>query len=356
MNGSLGAITEPHPKGAWVRFDDGSEDVVTMADLEKLTHGWRSAFTRPKDRYKNTRSSQFSSRCNLPSVRCRPSDWSNYATTTLIGTASKMGFTAIMHPSPWGILRYLPLPSDSKMTMRLRLDPFLKTTDAERVFNVLQKLNACGLDYAVTGGMALEPALGSDLGRQRDFNDIDVVTSGFDTLPPTLASAFMISHADPHRATGKLAIQLVEPEQRVRVDVFSACGDTLERTRPALIGNLPIKVVAVEDLACRNASEMMCFSRGESVPPKCADDHARAIQVVDMKLVGKAWRDQRREIDPLTYAEASVQIVEALKRDTGKLVKPTYSTDTDAVCCHCYNTANFMVASPKSILPILGYC
>lgn len=29
----------------------------------------------------------------------------------------------------------------------------------------------------------------------------------------------------------------------------------LERTRPALIGNLPIKVVAVEDLACRIASE-----------------------------------------------------------------------------------------------------
>ncbi|SCB38897.1 hypothetical protein [Rhizobium hainanense] len=242
------------------------------------------------------------------------------------------------------------------MTMRLRLDPFLKTTDAERVFNVLQKLNACGLDYAVTGGMALEPALGSGLGRQRALNDIDVVVSGFDALPPALASAFMISHANPHRPTGKLAIQLVEPEQRVRIDVFSACGDALERIGPALIGDLAIKVVAVEDLACRIASEMMCFSRGDAVPHKCADDHARASQVVDMKLVEKAWQDQRREIDPLTYAEASVQIVEALKRDTGELVKPTYSTDTDAVCRHCYDTANFTVASPKSILSILGYC
>lgn len=238
----------------------------------------------------------------------------------------------------------------------LRLDPFLEMPDAERVLNVLQKFNGCGLDYAVTGGMALEPALGSEIGRRRPFNDIDLVVSGFDTLPSALASAFLISHAHPHRPTGKLAIQLVEPEQRVRIDVFSACGATLERIRPAMLGDLPIKVVAVEDLACRIASEMMCFSRGESVPPKCADDHARAIQVVDMKLVEKAWRDQRREIDPLTYAEASVQIVEALKHDTGKLVKPTYSTDTDAVCRHCHNTANFMVASPKSILPILGYC
>lgn len=40
MNGSLGVIIKPHPKGAWVRFDDGAEDAITTADLEKLTHGW----------------------------------------------------------------------------------------------------------------------------------------------------------------------------------------------------------------------------------------------------------------------------------------------------------------------------
>ncbi|RWX20060.1 DUF2075 domain-containing protein [Rhizobium hidalgonense] len=40
MNGSLGVITKPHPKGAWLRFDDGAEDAITTADLEKLTHGW----------------------------------------------------------------------------------------------------------------------------------------------------------------------------------------------------------------------------------------------------------------------------------------------------------------------------
>ena len=40
MNGSLGVVTKPHPKGAWVRFDDGAEDAIATADLEKLTHGW----------------------------------------------------------------------------------------------------------------------------------------------------------------------------------------------------------------------------------------------------------------------------------------------------------------------------
>jgi exodeoxyribonuclease V alpha subunit len=40
MNGSLGVVMKLHPKGAWVRFDNGAEDVITTADLEKLTHGW----------------------------------------------------------------------------------------------------------------------------------------------------------------------------------------------------------------------------------------------------------------------------------------------------------------------------
>ncbi|OLP43819.1 AAA family ATPase [Rhizobium oryziradicis] len=40
MNGSLGVVMKPHPKGACVRFDDGAEDVITTADLEKLTLGY----------------------------------------------------------------------------------------------------------------------------------------------------------------------------------------------------------------------------------------------------------------------------------------------------------------------------
>ncbi|WP_026616824.1 hypothetical protein [Ensifer aridi] len=182
----------------------------------------------------------------------------------------------------------------------------------------------------------------------------DLVVSGFNALPSALGSRFLISHVHPKRPTGKLAIQLVEPEQRVRIDVFSACGTTMERIAPAMIGDLPIKVVAVEDLACRIASEMMCFTRGDSVPPKCADDHARARQIVDMNLVEKAWQDQRREIDPPSYAEASVQIDEALKRSSGSLVKSAYSTDTETVCPHCHDSDRFRVT--EVILSILGYC
>jgi exodeoxyribonuclease V alpha subunit len=40
MNGAIGVVRRPHADGAWVSFDDGTEDAVTAVDLEKLTQGW----------------------------------------------------------------------------------------------------------------------------------------------------------------------------------------------------------------------------------------------------------------------------------------------------------------------------
>ncbi len=40
MNGAIGFIRRPDRDGAWVSFDDGTEDTIGAVDLEKLTHGW----------------------------------------------------------------------------------------------------------------------------------------------------------------------------------------------------------------------------------------------------------------------------------------------------------------------------
>ena len=242
------------------------------------------------------------------------------------------------------------------MTSLLHLEEFLAPTDAECVRGVLKKLSDCGLDYAVTGGLALEPGLGLSLGRQRIFNDIDVVVPGYDALRPILATTFMVSHAHPHRPKGKLALQLIDPVHRIRIDLFSACGATLARTRPAQIGDLPIKVISLEDMACRIATEMMRFCQGDTVSSKCVDDHLRAVQATEPRLVEEAWQDQRRGSDPKSYAEAAVLIAESLGMKRGTLKKAIYSTDLDSVCAHCQNTAIFTVAKPKAVFEILGYC
>lgn len=241
------------------------------------------------------------------------------------------------------------------MTVPLRLETCLAADDARCVRTVLQKLASCGLAYAVTGGMALELGLRS-LGRLRPFNDIDVVVASFDTLPPALGAAFMVSHAHANRPVGKLALQLVDPEQRVRIDVFTACGDTFARARPAWIGDLQTKVVTLEDVASRIASELMGFCQGDAVPPKYADDHLRARRVVDSDAVERAWREQRRRTDPSTYADAAKRIDQALRQNTGRFEATVYSTDTDSVCPHCLSTEHFKLAARRSVLAILGYC
>ncbi len=40
MNGALRIIEREVDGGAWIRFDDGAEDGITVADLAKVTHGW----------------------------------------------------------------------------------------------------------------------------------------------------------------------------------------------------------------------------------------------------------------------------------------------------------------------------
>ncbi|HVI90617.1 MAG TPA: AAA family ATPase [Dongiaceae bacterium] len=40
MNGALGVVRRATRAGAWVEFDDGAEDEITVGDLEKLTLGW----------------------------------------------------------------------------------------------------------------------------------------------------------------------------------------------------------------------------------------------------------------------------------------------------------------------------
>ena len=242
------------------------------------------------------------------------------------------------------------------MTSPLRLEEYLAPADAERVHDVLKKLSNCDLDYAVTGGLASELGLGSSLGRQRMLNDIDIVVPDYDALPATLGTAFLVSHAHPHRPKGKLALQLIDTVQRLRIDLFSACGATLARARPAQISDLPIKVLCLEDMACRIASEMMGFCQGNTISPKSADDHLRTVQAAHPRLIEDAWQEQRRGSDPATYAEASILIAKALEMKRGTFKKVVYSTDLASVCAHCQNTAPFTIAKPKAVFEILGYC
>jgi hypothetical protein len=237
----------------------------------------------------------------------------------------------------------------------MHIGAYLSVADADRVRLVFEKLNRLGFaDYAVTSGLALEAAL--DCGRpgRSTLNDIDLVAADFDALPVTLGSSFLVNHAHPKRPKGKLILQLVCPDTAVRVDVFSAYGTILDRTRATELQGLSVRVVAREDMASRIASEMMGFVRGGATSAKCAADYERLARVVDPELVEVSWQEQRRDIDPMDFNEACAVIDRALRVSRARLIDPVYSK-TPSKCPHCEGNTPFRLVAPTRIVELLGY-
>lgn len=107
MNGSLGTIQKHHPTGVWMKLDDGSEDAVTAADLEKLTHGWAISIHKAQG-------SAFR-RVIVPIVRTRMLDRTMIYTaiTRAIETVVLVGDPAVIHE----VIRLAPhsLKRDSEL-------------------------------------------------------------------------------------------------------------------------------------------------------------------------------------------------------------------------------------------------
>ena len=126
--------------------------------------------------------------------------------------------------------------------------------EGARIVHVLQKLGAHNTHHwAFTGSLALEFHL-AQVGaapRKRRFTDLDFVVDSFDSIPVGLSAHFLFNHVHRTAGQGKLCIQLVEPEAKVRIDVFRTSGETMSRTVNILCDEGRFRMLALEDLAAR---------------------------------------------------------------------------------------------------------
>jgi hypothetical protein len=238
-------------------------------------------------------------------------------------------------------------------------DLFLSSVDAKRVCRVLEKLALRDLHgFALTGSLALETqwiGLGHPP-HTRELNDLDIVVDSLASIPDDLARDFLVRHIHPKAPQGKMLIQLVDPEEALRIDVFRAYGATMMRSQPVCFGTSLIQVVSLEDLAARAASLVMDLGRSVPVARKHARDFQILAQVINVNCIEAAWQDHRKSTDPGTFKEALTQIGDLVKSHGDLLVVPDYSHDGDAACPKCEETPSFRLASPEAIMSILGYC
>lgn len=238
-------------------------------------------------------------------------------------------------------------------------DDALSPGDAARVSLALARLAAhAGRGFALTGGVAIEARLiGRTGGRSnRPFNDLDVIVESFDAVPVSLADAFYFRHVHSKAPSGRMLVQLVDPETALRIDVFRTCGATMARCEPITVDTISLRIVSVEDLAARAATLVLDLGRGQPVPRKHAQDLERLVGAVESDRVEIAWRDHRKWDDPPTFQAASARVAELVQARGNLLVVPQYSQDVDAICPKCDDTGRFRLAPATRIQSLLGYC
>ena len=232
--------------------------------------------------------------------------------------------------------------------MRLR---FLSEADAERAERVLRKLAQHDLrNWALAGGFAFEfhsLNLGLDC-RARALNDLDFITGTFIGIPETLSQDFLFRHVHPFAPPGKIMLQLIDRDAALRIDVFRASIDTMNR--------VALQMASLEDLVARAARFLFDLAQGVPVARKHASDYLRAIEHVDSEKMEVAWQDHRKAMHPTTFQEARSALEHLIPASADLLATPRYSQDPNEVCPRCAPTRAFQLADPRVVLSLLGYC
>lgn len=230
---------------------------------------------------------------------------------------------------------------------------FLSVRDTERVAIAMEKLSAHGFrDGSLTGSIAVEAHLfsrGIPTG-QRPLNDLDFVVESFVSIPGSLADGFLVHHVHPQAPEGKTLLQLVDPEQALRIDFFRQFGATLTRAE-RLHG---LSVISLEDLIARITSLVLGHLRkGRAIDVKHARAFRRLSGLGDAAKMDAAWRDHRQS-ERESFRDAEHDAQELLARHEELIIREQYSTEI-RICPKCQDDGPFQRASSDTIVKTLGY-
>ena len=220
---------------------------------------------------------------------------------------------------------------------------------------MLAQLKSCGVPFALTGGLAITARL-REVGarmKHKPLNDLDIVVSAWNDLPENLSTDFLVNHIHPCAAEGKLLLQLVNPEHRLRIDVFRQFGKTLTRAAAVpLIGNA--RLVSVEDLRAR-ATAHVCSSVGQgiAIDRKHVDSFCALSTVGGPQQLIEAWMDHRETVDG-TIQEATVTAQKLIRSNPHLIITEEYGVES-AQCTKCQPIGHLVLADRDLVASILGY-
>jgi hypothetical protein len=235
----------------------------------------------------------------------------------------------------------------------------LSELDRERANQTLDKLARHDISgFALTGGFATEQHIKWHGVRPliRPLHNVDFIVRSFESIPESLGQDFLLRHIHPDDPPGKTLLQFVDPDTSVRLDVFRASGSVMDRVLMAELGFGVDKVVSLEDLTARAARLSWDLSGDDRVAPKYVRDFIRLLEVANADKVAEVWQEHRNRHSPQRFSHAANEIERLIEARSNRLVAPIYSTDVDAFCARCRETAALKLADASRILAMLGYC
>lgn len=211
--------------------------------------------------------------------------------------------------------------------------------------------------WALTGGIAVELHClrHGCAAAARALNDIDFLASSFAEIPVSLGDDFLFHHVHPLEPPGKTMLQCVDAESAVRIDVFRAYGNEMDRAVPLELAGCATRLVSLEDLTARMARLALDLARGESVPAKHAHDFLRLAELAEAEKVEGVWAEHRKPWHPVGFEESAQLLRDLIPERRHLLVERRYGKDTGAVCGRCRSGGGFELADPSVVLSILGY-
>jgi hypothetical protein len=192
----------------------------------------------------------------------------------------------------------------------------------------------------------------------RALHDLDLAVSGVDSLPSIEGEELLVSHYHPESAisgTGRMLLQLVDEETRLRIDIFHALAGAMDRASPLEGCSSLIFVASIEDMLVRS----LLVLRGQVQSGMAVAKHVETIQqlseMVDGNSAEQLWA-RVRQVHQLESIQAAVAHAEGLPRGPSSLdAVDEYGQLDDPPCEVCVSGGRYPLADKQRIFDILGY-
>ena len=211
----------------------------------------------------------------------------------------------------------------------------INTNDEPRFAACIQKVARFlyPKSFAVCGGVAVQLLVAKHGLSRPDarVKDLDILAADLDVFPPERFDGWLLSHFHrPHPGYNKHLVQLVDPETRLRVDIFNDAQGKWRDSAPHQFGDASVLVLDARQVLAHKVGLLERASVERPIDYKHLEDARLLASIL-------------KESAPWVPAD--------------RLCVDVYSTDLSAPCQRCLASRPLPTPlAPKAeILSVLGY-